>query len=113
MASGTEIFRLFGSIFIDTSEAEKSLSKTDSKVKKLQESLGKAVTGAVKMAAGVAASVAGAGAAVSTSFCAAHPHSANAQNIAKTTGKTRCLIPFPLFLYFCMASCRDAYKYAC
>lgn len=64
MASGTEIFRLFGSIFIDTSEAEKSLSKTDSKVKKLQESLGKAVTGAAKMAAGVAASVAGAGAAV-------------------------------------------------
>lgn len=64
MASGTEIFRLFGSIFIDTSEAEKSLSKTDSKVKKLQASLGKAVTGAAKMAAGVAASVAGAGAAV-------------------------------------------------
>lgn len=64
MASGTEIFRLFGSIFIDTSEAEKSLSKTDSKVKKLQESLGKAVTGAAKMAAGAAASVAGAGAAV-------------------------------------------------
>lgn len=64
MASGTEIFRLFGSIFIDTSEAEKSLSKTDSKVKKLQESLGKAVTGAAKMATGVAASIAGAGAAV-------------------------------------------------
>lgn len=64
MASGTEIFRLFGSIFIDTSEAEKSLSKTDSKVKKLQASLGKAVTGAAKMAAGVAASVASAGAAV-------------------------------------------------
>lgn len=64
MASGTEIFRLFGSIFINTSEAEKSLSKTDSKVKKLQESLGKAVTGAAKMAAGAAASVAGAGAAV-------------------------------------------------
>lgn len=64
MASGTEIFRLFGSIFIDTSEAEKSLSKTDSKVKKLQASLGKAVTGAAKMAAGVAAGVASAGAAV-------------------------------------------------
>lgn len=64
MASGTEIFRLFGSIFIDTSEAEKSLSKTDSKVKKLQVSLGKAVIGAAKMAAGVAASVASAGAAV-------------------------------------------------
>lgn len=64
MASGTEIFRLFGSIFIDTTEADKSLSKTDSKAKKLQDTLGKAITGAAKMATGVAASIAGAGAAV-------------------------------------------------
>ena len=64
MASGTEIFRLFGSIFIDTTEAEKSLSKTDSKAKKLQDTLGKAVTGAAKMATGVAASISAAGAAV-------------------------------------------------
>lgn len=64
MASGTEIFRLFGSIFIDSSEAEKSLSKTDSAAKKLQDSLGKAVTGAAKMAAGAAASISAAGAAV-------------------------------------------------
>lgn len=64
MASGTEIFRLFGSIFIDTTEADKSLSKTDSKAKKLQDTLGKAVTGAAKMATGVAASISTAGAAV-------------------------------------------------
>ena len=64
MASGTEIFRLFGSIFIDTSEADKSLSKTDSKAKKLQDTLGKAVTGAAKMATGVAASISATGAAV-------------------------------------------------
>ena len=64
MASGTEIFRLFGSIFIDSSEAEKSLGKTDSAAKKLQDSLGKAVTGAAKMATGVAASISAAGAAV-------------------------------------------------
>lgn len=64
MASGTEIFRLFGSIFIDTTEADKSLSKTDSKAKKLQGTLGKAVTGAAKMATGVAASISAAGAAV-------------------------------------------------
>lgn len=64
MASGTEIFRLFGSIFIDTTEADKSLSKTDSKAKKLQDTLGKAVTGAAKMATGVAASISAAGAAV-------------------------------------------------
>lgn len=64
MASGTEIFRLFGSIFIDTTEADKSLSKTDSKAKKLQDTLGKAVTGAAKMATGVVASISAAGAAV-------------------------------------------------
>lgn len=64
MASGTEIFRLFGSIFIDTTEADKSLSKTDSKAKKLQDTLGKAVTGAAKMATGVAAGISAAGAAV-------------------------------------------------
>lgn len=64
MASGTEIFRLFGSIFIDNSEAEKSLSKTDSSAKKVQESLGKVVSGAVKFAAGAAATITAAGTAV-------------------------------------------------
>ena len=64
MASGTEIFRLFGSIFIDTAEADKSLSKTDSNAKKLQDTLGKAITGAAKIATGVAASISAAGAAV-------------------------------------------------
>lgn len=64
MASGTEIFRLFGSILIDSTEADKSLSKTDSGAKKVQETLGKAVTGAAKFAAGAAATMSAAGAAV-------------------------------------------------
>jgi hypothetical protein len=64
MASGTEIFRLFGSILIDSTEADKSLSKTDSGAKKVQETLGKAVTGAAKFAAGAAAAMSAAGAAV-------------------------------------------------
>lgn len=64
MASGTEIFRLFGSIFIDTAEADKSLGKTDSKVKTMQDSLGKVVTGAAKFASGAAAAMVAAGAAV-------------------------------------------------
>lgn len=43
MASGTEIFRLFGTILIDSSEAEASLSKTDDSAKKVQDSFAGAV----------------------------------------------------------------------
>lgn len=64
MASGTEIFRLFGSIMIDSSEAEKSLGKTDEAAQSTQNKLGKLVSGAAKFAAGAAASIAAAGTAV-------------------------------------------------
>ena len=64
MASGTEIFRLFGSIMIDSSEAEKSLGKTDSAAQKTQDRLGSLVSGAAKFAAGAAASITAAGTAV-------------------------------------------------
>lgn len=43
MASGAEIFRLFGSIFIDSSQAEASLSKTDDKAKDVQDSFAGAI----------------------------------------------------------------------
>lgn len=43
MASGTEIFRLFGSIFIDSSQAEASLSKTETDAKNVQDSFAGAV----------------------------------------------------------------------
>lgn len=64
MASGTEIFRLFGSIMIDSTEAEKSLGKTDKAAQSTQDKLGKLVSGAAKFAAGAAASIAAAGTAV-------------------------------------------------
>lgn len=64
MASGTEIFRLFGSILIDSSEAEKSLGKTESAAEKVQNKLGGLVSGAAKFAAGAAASISAAGAAI-------------------------------------------------
>ena len=57
MASGTEIFRLFGSIFIDSSQAEASLSKTEEKAEETQNTLAKAVSGAAKWATGTAAAI--------------------------------------------------------
>lgn len=64
MASGTEIFKLFGSIMIDSTEAEKSLGKTDKAAQSTQDKLGKLVSSAAKFAAGAAASIAAAGTAV-------------------------------------------------
>lgn len=43
MASGTEIFRLFGTILIDSSQAEASLGKTDDSAKNVQNSFAGAV----------------------------------------------------------------------
>lgn len=58
---GLEIFKLYGSIMVDSSKAEKSIHKTDSKAQKLAKSLGKGIKKAAKFGAGM---VAGAGAAV-------------------------------------------------
>lgn len=57
MASGTEIFRLFGSIFIDSSQAEASLSKTEEKAEKTQNTFAKTVSSAAKWATGTAAAI--------------------------------------------------------
>lgn len=64
MASGTEIFRLFGTILIDSSEAEASLSKTEEGAEKAQTALGKVVSGAVSFATSTKAMVTAAAAAV-------------------------------------------------
>lgn len=64
MASGTEIFRLFGTILIDSSQAEASLGKTDDAAKKTQSSLSKVVSGAVDFATSTKAMVAAAAAAI-------------------------------------------------
>lgn len=57
MASGTEIFRLFGSIFIDSSQAEASLGKTDDKAKEVQDTLASTVKKAATWATGTAAAI--------------------------------------------------------
>lgn len=50
-----EIFKLFGSIFVDNEKANKSIARTDSNAKKLTVSFGKAVKTAAKWTAGAAA----------------------------------------------------------
>ena len=56
-----EIFKLFGSVFIDNSKADESLSKTEKKADKTAGSLLKGVGTAAKWGAGIAgAAVAGA-----------------------------------------------------
>ena len=59
-----EIFKLFGSLLINNDEANKSLSKTESKAQKLSTSLVKGAGTAVKFGAGVATGVAAGGAAI-------------------------------------------------
>lgn len=58
-----EIFKLFGSIFVDGSKAEESIAKTDNKASKLAENLGNGIKTAAKWGAGIAT---GAAAAVSS-----------------------------------------------
>ena len=55
-----EIFKLFGSILIDTDESDKSLSKTDSSAKKVSQSLGKGITTAAKWGAAITTAAVGA-----------------------------------------------------
>lgn len=57
-----EIFSLFGSILMDTSQADASMSKSESKVKKLASSFGKGIETAAKWGAGIVTAAAGAGA---------------------------------------------------
>ena len=55
MVIKTEIFRLFGSIFVDNEEANKSISKTEEKAQSLGSRLGEGVKTAAKWGAGLAA----------------------------------------------------------
>lgn len=59
-----EIFKLFGSILINSKDAENSIQKTESKALKLASTLGKGITTAVKWGAGLATAAAGAATAV-------------------------------------------------
>lgn len=59
-----EIFKLFGSVLVKTDEAEKSISKTESKAQKFAGTLGKGIGTAAKWGAGLAVAAAGAATAV-------------------------------------------------
>ena len=60
-----EIFRLVGSVFVDTDEANKSLQKTDTNAQGLGQTLLNGIGTAAKWAAGIAAAAGTAGAALS------------------------------------------------
>lgn len=64
MAAGLEVFKLFGTIMLNTADAEKSLSKTDSKAKTFLGTIGNGVVTVAKFAGAVgAAALTAAGAA--------------------------------------------------
>lgn len=60
------IFSLMGSIFVDSSEAEKSIAKTEEKSNKLSESFINGISNAGKWAAGIAVAAGGAAVALGT-----------------------------------------------
>ena len=55
-----EIFRLFGSILVDSSEADKSIQKTGDNAKSLASKLGSGLATVGKVAGGIATATAGA-----------------------------------------------------
>ncbi len=59
-----EIFKLFGSVLVNTSEAESSISKVDSKASKFAQGLGSGIKTAAKWGAGLATAAAGTATAV-------------------------------------------------
>lgn len=59
-----EIFKLFGSILIDSAEAQASISKTGEKAEGIASKLGKGIQTAAKWGAGIAAGATAAGAAI-------------------------------------------------
>lgn len=59
-----EIFKLFGSVLVNTSEAEASISKVDDKATKFAKGLGSGITTAAKWGAGLVTAAAGAATAV-------------------------------------------------
>lgn len=81
------IFSLMGSIFVDTSEAEESISKTEEKSGKLSESLSKGIETAGKWAAGIAAAAGTAAIAIGTTAIKVSTDVDTAMNdFAATTG---------------------------
>ena len=59
-----ELFKLFGRVLVETSDADKSLDKTDAKSKSLTQSLGSYMQSAAKWAAAIGSAVVAAGGAI-------------------------------------------------
>lgn len=75
-----EVFKLFGSIFVNTDDAEKSISRTDSSAKKVAQSLGNGIKTAAKWGTAIVGAAAGAGTAA---IAAASNFSSQADTIDK------------------------------
>ena len=71
-----EIFRLFGSILVDSSEAEKSIQKTGDSAKSLSSKIGSGLQTVGKAAAGIATAAAAGAAAAGTALKSAVDSSA-------------------------------------
>lgn len=81
------IFSLFGSIFVDSSEAEKSISKTEEKSNKLSESFINGISTAGKWAAGIATAAGSAAVAIGSAAIGVSTNVDTAMNgFAASTG---------------------------
>lgn len=80
-----EIFKLFGSIFVDSSEAEKSISKTEEKAESLGTKLGKGIKTAAKWGTAI---VGGASAAVGGMLAITNQTAEYADEIDKLSERT-------------------------
>jgi len=80
-----EIFKLFGSIFVDTAEAEKSISKTEEKAESFTSKLGKGIKTAAKWGTAI---VGGASAAVGGLLAVTNKTAEYADEIDKLSERT-------------------------
>src|SRR5690625_1882663 len=79
-----EIFRLFGSIFVDNDEANRSIAKTGKESDSLTKKLGNGIKQAAKWAAGLAAAATGV---ATAAFAMTKKVTGNLDDIAKTSAK--------------------------
>lgn len=84
-----EIFSLFGSILMDTSQADKSLAKTESGVKKAASALGSGIKTAAKWGAGIVTAAAGAAASMTAMASSAASTADNIDKMSQKIGISR------------------------
>lgn len=84
-----EIFSLFGSILMDTSKADASMSKSESKVKKLASSFGNGIVTAAKWGAGIVTAAAGATAGLVSMATSAASTADNIDKMSQKLGLSR------------------------